>query len=198
MVEPISLLAGATALADLVSLIAEFKALRENRDSKTIAEYLEWLRRQNHTELVERIESSADLTAALGELLACHHDEVMARLAALDKTMSAIASAFAEFRALAVSAHPDTVLSDQAVSFLRQLNRAGASFMIEHHTNEGHHYQMRDGDYKFCGRLEIQDKRFREVDLERLCELSLLTLRHEGRNRFFYLTHEGAMVAGNA
>jgi hypothetical protein len=55
----------------------------------------------------------------------------VAKLAVLDATLSSVASRFPDFQALAIAVHPESALSDQAVSILHQMNAANASSFLE-------------------------------------------------------------------
>jgi hypothetical protein len=188
--EPLST---ATAFADVVSLVGQFISSRDNRTQATVAEYLEWLRRENHQELVALIEHNRALATALAALLKTNHHEVMEKLSELDKTLSGIASHFPDFAAVAVAVHPDSALSNQAVSILRQMNLAGASKFFESCTTGGDSYHMADGKR---GLIEITERRFVEDDLHTLCELGLLRSDYTNA-RFFIITRNGAKVGGD-
>jgi hypothetical protein len=97
-------LAIATAFADLVSSLGQFKAERENRSARTIAEYLEWLRRRDQQHLVDLIDQNLSLSNSLAALLAGQHEEVIGKLAELDFVLSTVASRFADFKPLAAAA----------------------------------------------------------------------------------------------
>jgi hypothetical protein len=183
----------ATAFADIISLIGQFKSESENRQSKTVDEYLEWLRRQNHQELVDLISDNRALTAAISPLLKGQHDEVMAKLHSLDTVLSSVASHLPDFHAIAVAVRPESAISEQAVSVLRQMNAAQASKFDEIPILSGPEFQMIDGA---GGEIQFDDPRFVEDDLAMLCDLGLLRLSYTGKgNRVFTITRAGAKLA---
>jgi hypothetical protein len=187
--EPLTI---ATAFAEIVGLLGLFKSEGANREANTIGEYLEWLRRRDHQQLVDLISQNADVSGAISALLERQHDEVVAKLTDLDKVLSSVAGRLPDFQPLAVAIRPETVLPDQGVSILRQLNKAGASQFLEVGSRAGRAYLFLDGNGES---LRIEDDRFISDDLETLCELGLLRLGFNKQgSRIFTITRPGAKI----
>ena len=188
--EPITL---ATSFATIVGLLNAFKSQADAREAKDLNQFLDWLQRHRHDQLVNLIQDNQQLAASLRPLIEGQHDEVMAKLTRLDELLSSVAHHVAEFQPLADASRPATRISDQAVSILRQMNEAEASRFIEGKTREGARYQMMDGT---GGVLEVPDSRFIEDDLAILSELGFLRRAYGGRgSRIFIITRSGASLA---
>jgi hypothetical protein len=187
-------LTAASAFASIVSLLGLFKSERRADESATIDQYIDWLRRKEHAQLADLIQTNAQLSSSLQALLSQQHEEVMAKLHALDQALSAVASHVVGFKAIADAMAVQTSLSEQAVSILHQLNEADARRFAEIKTFGGTWFQTCDGERK---NVEITDGRFIEDDLSTLCELGLLRLDHGSKGtRFFSITRAGAAVGG--
>ena len=118
------------------------------------------------------------------------HGEVMAKLDALDKVLAGVARHIEIFQPLA-NVIRASQLSDQAVSVLRQMNRASASSFLE--IMGGDSYEFLDTN----GEVQVSEPRFIDDDLLTLCELNLLRLSYNNSGgRIFTITREGAAVGG--
>ena len=187
--EPITI---ATAFASLIGLIRVFKAEVQEPEVRDFDRYIDWLRRREHSQLVDLILGNAGLANSVRDLIVDQHGEVMAKLESLDKLLAGVARHIATFQPLA-----DVVggaqLSDQAVSVLRQLNEANESGFQEFEDNDGTTYAMLDNS----DTVQISEPRFIADDLLTLCELGLLRLDdNDGGSRIFTITRAGAVVGG--
>jgi hypothetical protein len=191
IMEPITTV---SAFASIISLIGVFKSERRAKDSATINQYVDWLRRCQHDQLANLIQGNIQLSQSLQTLLSQQHDEVMAKLRGLDQMLSDVASRTAIFKEIAGALPLSSRISDQAVSILRELNEANASQFAEIPSFDGTCFQISDGKR---GNIVITDERFIEDDLLTLCELGLLRLRQTSKGtRFFHITRAGAEVGG--
>jgi len=188
--EPITYL---TSFASIIGLVGVYKA--EKSEAKNFDQYIDWLRRQEHTQLVDLIQGNAELTHSVRDLIEDRHGEVMAKLESLDKVLASVASHIDGFQPLA-NVIGKSQLSDQAVSVLRQLNKAGAStFRRDHSARNGTVYQMLDKQEQ----VQVSEPRFIESDLDTLCNFGLLLLSHnDSGGRIFTITRAGAAVGGTA
>lgn len=191
--DPTTVLTFATSFGAIVGLMADFVSSRRAGESQTIDEYIDWLRRHEHQQLADAIASDSDLSRSIQTLLAGQHDAVMAKLAELDKVLSSVAQNFSDFAAIAAAVRPESLLSEQAISILRQMNQANASNFLELSTRGGDDFIFMDAD----GSLQIEETRFIEDDLHTLCAFGLLIPdTNKNGSRIFKITRNGAKVGG--
>jgi hypothetical protein len=181
----------ANALSSIVGLLSLFKSEATAEKQQTLDDYLEWLRRHEHQELVDLISANGDMTLALRELLDGRHDQVMEQFAELNKVLAAVAAHVRGFKGIVASTHVSAVLSDQAVSVLRQMNDAGAKDLYELPILSGLEFSM-DGK---GGNLDVEDDRFIADVLLTLVELGCLRLDYGTRGTAVYsITRSGAQL----
>jgi hypothetical protein len=187
--EPITV---ATAFASIVGLIRMYKAEVQEHDGRVFDGYIEWLRRQEHKQLVDLILGNDLLAQSVRDLIEDQHGEVMAKLESLDKVITGVARHIGTFQSLA-NVIRGAQLSDQAVSVLHQLNQANSSSFLEIEMMDGNEYEMLDTS----GQIQASEPRFIDDDLLTLCELDLLRLSHNSSGgRIFTITRAGAAVGG--
>jgi hypothetical protein len=87
----------AAAFATVVSLTADFVGSRRADESQTLDAYVDWLRRNEHKDLAERIDNSVALSQSLQTLLAGNHDAIMEKLVDLDKVLASVARNLSAF-----------------------------------------------------------------------------------------------------
>jgi len=191
--EPITM---TTTFASIVGLIGVFKSERRAEESTTLNQYIDWLRRGEHDELVKLILANADLSRSLEALLNQQHSDVMNKLEELDKVLIQVASHLTDFKPIASAMPVQSHLSDQAIDILHQLNAAKASCFMELKTLGGTSYPIWDGNR---GNINISESRFIEDDFATLCDLGFLMVDFrgsKGRDRYFTITRAGAAVGG--
>jgi len=189
--EPITI---ATAFGSIIGLLGVFKAEVSGRESQDYNAFVDWLRRQEHKQLVDLILRNQDISGSLRVLVEDQHGQVMAKLTGLDKVLSSVARNIADFQPLADAVRIQSGLSDQAVSVLRQMNEQNASTFVEMRVRHSSEFTILDGDR---GEVRIADPRFIEDDLLTLCELNLLRLSYSPKgSRIFVITRAGAAVGG--
>ncbi|MDQ3458825.1 MAG: hypothetical protein M3498_05950 [Deinococcota bacterium] len=174
----------ATAFATVVSLIGQFRAERGDSRQADFNEFMAWLVKTNHEEVKELLESNAQTTDGIKDLLGEQHEALMGKLEVLDNTLASYASGIPGFSNLTRGLKAEAVLSHQALSILKQLELSGASKLIEIRTFDGTLLIYLDTS----GEVEIDDPRFLEDDLRTLVEVGLL--RHEynseGNNLYIF------------
>ena len=186
--EPIS------AFSTIVGLLAAWKSSADAHDEKGVSEYLEWLRRHDHGQIVSLITENKELLQALNGIIAWRHEDLVNRLNNLNQTLSAVARHVADFKPLANALDAPSQLSEQAVSILRQINDASASKVIEIKCRDGTTYQTLDGQRKV---ITVTEERFIEDDLLFMCDLGLLRLSHgSAGSRIFSITRAGSYIGG--
>lgn len=161
-----------TAFATIVGLLSCFKSERRASSNDEYQDFMAWLSEKHHLEVVESLTGNHDLMAATQALLSRNHEEVVASLNALDSSITTLASQMSAFRGLASAIAPGSQLSEQAISVLRQLNDSGGSVIIEVKLMVGPEYQVLDSERPT--HINVDDPRFIDDDLQKLCQLDLL------------------------
>src|SRR5690606_25149383 len=164
-----------TAFATILGLVGNFSAGRRNEAAASYEEFMEWLIKSNHAEVVDLISQNATTIIGVKALLSVTRQEMGDRLNQIDASLARIASGFEELRPLALAVYPQSELSEQALSVLSQLVDSGASKMLALSYLEGFGLQYIDGD---GGALSCSEPRFIDDDPASLVDLGLLRLEH--------------------
>jgi len=181
----------ATAFASIVGLLHIFKSERKADEQATIDEYLAWLRKHQHEQIANLIQDNTELTSSLNDLMANNHAEVMAKLRSLDRVLTDVAGHLTDFKHITDAMNVKSRLSDQAISILSQMNELNATKIIEFPSFDGTSYEPLDAK----GTINVEEPRFINDDLIKLCEHSLLRLGFNGsEDRIFTITRAGAAV----
>lgn len=184
-----------TAFATIVGLMGTFKSERRASSDDEYREFMEWLGEKRHDELIHSIQTNQNLTAALTSFLNGSHEEVMAKLSGLDYAMMELASRIDGVQEVAYAIAPQAELSSQAFSILKQLNDSGGSVFLEMKMLGGTMYQVMDAS----GQIQIEEPRFIEDDLEKLCQLGLLLQDYNSKGgRLFRITRASVKYVENA
>lgn len=151
---------------------------RSQKDAKDLTFKL-WLDQHNHNELVERFAATGCSLDAL-EAFSKDHAEKLDSITKLLEGMSAQLMA----NSGAVPAGREQVLSDQAISVLRQLiaSKSPGFFTLKTH---GFLYLFPDSG----GKISHEDHQFIDDDLETLVELGML--RYDG-DKNYKITRQAA------
>ncbi|MBB6367957.1 hypothetical protein FHR56_003122 [Xanthomonas sacchari] len=184
-------LSTATAFATIVGLIGNFSAERRNAASANYEEFMEWLIKNNHQELVALITRSNTTATSIKTLLNEGREELIARLQSLDASLAQLATGFNGFRDIALAVYPGAELSDQALSLIEQFVDSGASKVLTSRYIDGELVlHILEGG---SGNLAYSDPRFIEDDLNTLLEFELLRLDHNGRGDRIYIITRNAV-----
>tara|TARA_R110002072_G_scaffold243698_2_gene402893 strand:+ start:9324 stop:9929 length:606 start_codon:yes stop_codon:yes gene_type:complete len=173
--EPATLISLSSVFGLMATFFQERRGRKEAQTQATLQEYIEWLERGRHTELVELLRSNQDLMTATDRFMRTGHEEILDRFDQLEETLAQSLISTPGWAELTQSLNPKARLSKQAVDILRWFDATGASNVIElrHHggtalvpmEGSGGH-----GNYE----PEPDEARFFEADLELLCDLGLL------------------------
>ncbi len=175
----------ASAFASIVGLICNFRSERQSKDKVNYSEFLLWLENRNYIGLKSEIDSNHLLGRGIKSLLSDNHDEIMAKLKALESSMSAVSSHIGGFKEISEALAPNNGLSDQAFSIIKQLYDSGGSFFLELHLMASTFYQVMDAS----GKISINEPRFVDDDLTQLCNLGFLRPDYNGKgDRLFHFT----------
>jgi hypothetical protein len=175
---PMDPISTATTFATIVSLMADFVSHRGANQSKSFDEFMAWLSEQRHDEIRGLLQANAATVVSIKALLNESRQQVLDRLSTLDKSLASVASGFDFYRDIAQAAHPETLLSSQAISLLEQFYDAGASGMLEGKMSAGIVLLFLDGKR---GTATFSEPRFVEDDLNILVDLRLLDLTHNSK-----------------
>jgi hypothetical protein len=176
---------GAAAFATVVSLIAQYRAENASAKSLNTEEFMNWLTDNRHSELRDLLGLNTRATVSIKALLTVNQNELVSKLEKLDNALASYASALPQFAELVALFRPNSVLSEQAVSILKQLDKSGGSKVMEMHMKGYLILQVMDGG---GGNIEADDQRFIEDDLRTLVEAGLLnrSINSSGNNIYTY------------
>lgn len=187
-------LTATASFATIVGLLSNFKS---ERSGTQLSDFIEWLKDKRHEDVVLSIEQNQMLAIQLKSLLSVNHQELVQRLNSLDEILASVASHIQTFSSLATTVKPSTVLSEQAISIVKQFAASGANECWEHKFlgPEGPSYQFIGGS----GELEVTEPRFIEDDLNTLVDLGILRLDYGSKGtRKFIITRQAMKLADSA
>ncbi len=165
-------LTAAGAFATIVGLLSNFKAEQSGTE---LTEFTKWLKEKHYEEVATAIERNSTLSKELSKILATNHTDLVERLSQLDSRIAQLADQFEGFGGLVNALNSKAVLSEQAISILRQLVESGAECFIEHKmfTGEPDEYLLIGGT---GGKITYSDCRFIKDDLDSLVSADLVRL----------------------
>ena len=184
-------LTGASAFATIVGLICNFKSQRPSEGVNEYQEFISFLDQEKYSEIIAELQTNNALSSGVKSLLDDNHDEVMNKLKALEASMTAVSSHISGLKEISESLIGSSSISDQAFSILKQLNDSGGSFFLELKMGRGTLYQIMDAN----GSIDMDEPRFVEDDLSKLCESGLLLLDYNSNGeRLFRFTRAAASM----
>ena len=183
-----------TALASIIGLIGQFKSGRDSAKSQDFDEFMQWLAESNHAELKSLIEANHGTTISIKAILHQSQEALGESLSRIDNALAAITTAFAGFGELSKSIRPDAVLSEQAISVLKQIEEKKASKVLLHQRMGGALLLPLDGT---GGSIAIPEPRFLESDMQALTSSGLLIpgYNSSGKPLWTYTRQAAAFVA---
>ncbi|PLY00818.1 MAG: hypothetical protein C0622_08225 [Desulfuromonas sp.] len=188
--DPLSI---ASAFATIVCLIGQFRGERAGEDQSDLNDFLQWLIESNHSELKELLESNAQASEGIKEILNEDREILLGKLESINNALASFVTSFGGFSSVAKGLSHNSTLSDQAVSILAQFEGQEASKALELHMYGGKNLMFLDGNQ---GSIEISEPRFIEDDLKTLIELGLL--RHDynkkGENIYIYTRSASELI----
>ncbi|EOX4454741.1 hypothetical protein ACK6XA_004771, partial [Vibrio alginolyticus] len=174
------------SLATIVGLICNFKSERRASSDDEYKEFVEWLDTKRHKSVISEIESNHLLSLSIKSLLNQNHEVVIEKLSGLDSSLIQLASQIDGLKEVANAIDPNTELSDQAISIIKQFTKSEGSVFLEMKMLGGALYQIMDGN---GGMLDYDEPRFLDDDLNQLCNLGFLRLDFNRKNeRLFRIT----------
>lgn len=185
----------AESFATIVSLLGQYRAEKGNQAKLEYEDFMEWLVTTNHTEIKSLLELNTKATISIKALLNQDHKIFKQKLDKIDSALTSFASAIDGFSELANSVNPNAVLSEQALSILKQFQESGASKALELKVMGGPQYLFIDAD----GGLEMSEPRFISDDFYILIELGLLRQDYnsKGDNLYVFTRAAERLVSNN-
>lgn len=122
-------LTAAGTFATFVGLLSNFKAEQSGTE---LTEFTKWLKEKHYEQIATAIDQNSMLSKELSKILATNHVDLVGRLAQLDSRIAQLAGQFEGFGGLVNVLNSKSVLSEQAISILRQLVESGAECFMEH------------------------------------------------------------------
>jgi hypothetical protein len=187
MPEPLS-----TTFATLVGLIVNYRQEKSAKEALDHQKFIEWLDYHKHEEIKNLICNTAALQNEVDKLLRADHAIIIEKLDAVNSTLASLMSQVAEFRGLALAMMPDSEISDQAISILRQLVESDSKFIIYADYVNMVMLQLQSG-----GPVEFTDQRFLKDDMNKLVGLGLLTPEYSDRETvLLHVTRNATRLIG--
>ncbi|MBI1175290.1 MAG: hypothetical protein GC139_08505 [Sideroxydans sp.] len=161
----------AESFATIVALIGQFRSERSVTDQADFNAFTEWLISTNHEEIKDLLMLNTKATIGIKSILNQDRAVLLGSLQKIDIALASFASSVEGFNQLAEAITPNGILSEQAISILKQFEQSGASKALTIQTMAGNLYQFLDGDGRS---IEIDEDRFVEDDFQTLVNLGLL------------------------
>lgn len=164
----------ATTIVSVVGLLIPFiqqrQGAKDAERDQTIQDFVEWLRRKEHTEVLRTIESHHQLYESIDHLLRTGTKSIAAQLEELNKNVLQIMLHSHGWQDIARTFPVSHILSDQSLMILLELETRQASFAQElPQTRSGYRALLTDK-----GSIEVNEPRFIDDDLHQLVSLGLL------------------------
>jgi hypothetical protein len=153
---------------------------------------MQWLSDKRHDQLKEEIKSNHLLGLGIKSLLNQNHKSIMIKLDTLNQSLLSISSTMEGMNEIANAVTPNSGLSNQAVSIIKQLVESGENgFRESIATYDGKQYKMLNNSEE----IAIEDYQFIDDDLNQLVADKLLLLDHNSQGgRCFKITRLAAKV----
>ena len=176
----------AGSFATIVGLIGQFRGERNSQERLELNEFLGWLIENQRADMKDLIQSHEGMSGGIKLLLAEHHDSLQSKLDGIESALANYASKLPGFSDLVGAMRPDSILSPQAWSILKQFSKSQASKVLELKTFDGTSLMYLDSPTE--NEMQIAEPRFLEDDLANLVEIQLLrhSLNSKGDNLYTY------------
>jgi hypothetical protein len=166
-------LTAATAFATIVGLLRIFRQEQGERERLNHQKFIEWVEYHRHEELKNLIVNNAALRAEVDNLLQADHAQMLGKLDRIEEILVSLVSRVDGLRDLALAVAPNTTLSEQAISILRQFVESGATQLIYGNHGGGSYYLNFVGG---AGKHKVAEWRLLTDDLNQLVALQLLSV----------------------
>lgn len=170
----------AGAFASIVGLICNFANEQKNKEEVDYQEFLLWLDSKHRKEIKNLINDNHLLSLSIKKLIGDSTSELLNKIDSLDHQLASLSCANPMFDSLAEAIYPESKLSDQALSILKQFQRSGAQQMLTLKHRE--HYQVAFLTATEHFDFEYSSSRFFEDDLDTLCSFGFIKNIHSGKS----------------
>jgi hypothetical protein len=160
----------AESFAAIIALIGQYRSESSSKTQGDVNEFMQWLEETNHQEIKELLELNTKATIYIKSILNQDREVLKEQLERIDSALVSFASTIDGFSGLAQSIKPESVISEQALSILKQFDESGSAQMFEIKVRGGSLYQYS----QTSGSLDYSDLRFISDDFSTLVELGLL------------------------
>lgn len=176
--DPATLISLSSVFGLMATFFQERRGRNETQTQATLQEYIEWLERGRHTEIVELLRSNQNLMNATDRFMRAGHDEIINRFDRLEEMLAKSLNSAPGWAEITQSLNPNAQLSKQAVDILRWFEGTGGTKAIE--------FPPRAGGGGLCPidghgnkyEPEAEDTRFFRDDLDSLVRLGYLIALH--------------------
>ena len=185
--DPLSL---ASAFATIVGLIGQFRGERTGNTQPSFEDFQQWLEEYHQNDIKDLLDQQAKMVEGIKIILAEERDIFLEKMQSINNALIAYSSPINGLSQIAEALNPNSCLSDQAISILKQFEDAGASKALDHNTRAGLILIFIDGK---GGSIEIKEQRFLESDLNKLINLGLLIQGKNSKgNNLYTITREAS------
>jgi hypothetical protein len=163
----------ATAFATIVGLLRIFRQERGERERLNHQNFIEWVDYHGHEELKNLIANNAALRTEVDNLLQADHAQMLEKLDRIEDILVNLVSRVHGLREIALAVAPNSTLSEQAISILREFVDSGADQIRYLSEGRGSIYmEFVGGDRK----PDLTEPRLVTDDLNQLVALQLLSV----------------------
>lgn len=173
-----------TTFATIVGLISNFKSERTQTSEDEYNEFISWLEERRYTSLIKELHDNYRLSLNIRELLRENHNQLLTKLDVINDGLLKIASQIEGFDRIAEVTNPNSGLSDQAISILKQLDNSGGSQILALPHSGVYVYMIMDG--KNSQMIEITEDRFADDDFNQLSTYGFLNIGYNSTGKTTY------------
>lgn len=185
----------AASFASIIGLVSNYMSEVRAASTDKHNDFILWLEENHHNEIKQLILGNRQITAGLESMFQQSSESILSKLDSLDRALTAIAAHFDGFKEIAKALSSNETLSPQSINILEEFYESGGSTLLEMHQRGLTYLQIMDGK---GGNIAIDDERFLEDDLKRLCELEfLLPSLNKSGNREYKITRQAANFLEN-
>ena len=189
-----------SSFATIIGLLSNFLSEKRAISDDEYKEFILWLEKKRHKQLIEEIGENHLLSLGIKNLLKEGHNVVISKLENLDIQLSIISSQIEGLNEISSAISPNLAISDQAMLFLKQIDATKASGVEEQEETfgtDGPTFELLDGDFE-GDNLNIIDQRFIEDDFITLVSLNFLHEKLNNNKRIFFITRSGVNFLHNS
>ena len=173
-----------TTLITIIGLISIFKQERKAKEDQNKEAFISWLEEHRHNDLKEFILRTKDVPGAIDKALQEDHEIIIDKLKVIDELLATFLSHIKGIKDLTAAIYPNTELSEQAISILRQFIKSKAEELYYYPFGQQNYLQFVNVE----GSIDIEDLRLLGDDMNTLEELGFLRSRYSDTGTFYGIT----------